>query len=263
MEALFARTTFQAFLFAGAVIIGLFRIYDPSSSVLVIQSVVLIATCAIAAFVIHLIIQAFREQPSSSPENNATQSSSEEPWPDTYQVRVARGFILLGLIIYIGYSALDAFVIIDDQAAERISLIFYIRISVSIVILSFWLMSFFSFFRKHYVSIVTTAITIAGIGVGAMLYVAGPAVHFYYQGFVQVIAFAAFAFRLPPRPLAWECVFLLLLYGVIAFYQSLDDGVLTDDRAQQAVIANNLVSLVTFVVLALVASAALHRRQVR
>jgi hypothetical protein len=258
METLFARTSFQAFLFAGAVITGLFAKFRPENEVLMIKTILVITILAIAAFVLKLVLDYLKPESRENAIKDALLLKAEA-WPDEKQIKVARGFMVLGLVIYLGYHFLDGVVILDENASLRVARILDVRMCVSAVIAGFWVLSFTNWFRNHYVRVVTFAILIAGAGIGLMLYYAGPQVHFYYQGFIQVIAFAAFAFRLPPRPLAWICAFMMCLFVIISGFQ-IWDGEKFDlsDKQQQAVLANNLVSLVTFVTLALIASAALR-----
>jgi hypothetical protein len=93
-----------------------------------------------------------------------------------------------------------------------------------------------------------------------MMLVAGPTLDFYYEGLVLVISFAAFAFRLPTRHLAWECAFLLALYFLLAAYHLSTGGAGSSGNPQfDAVLLNNTVFLLTFVTLALSVSVSLHR----
>ena len=258
-ESLFARSKFQAFLFAGGVIIVLAGLSSNETQERVIDGIVLIALSAMVLFALALIIHWFHREsdPSTDPKNTVTPNLPA--WPTAYDVRIARGFMLLGMLIYIGYYFLDRFVVELQIDVQRL---LYIRVAVSIVIMLVWLSSFTSWFQRNYVSIITATTSIAGIGVGAMMYVVGPLVQFYYGGFIQVIAFSAFAFRIPPRPLAWQCALLLTLYTCVCAYRSWVPGIGLDlDRAQQAILLNNLVSLATFVILALVASSIMARVQ--
>jgi hypothetical protein len=261
VETLFARAGFQAFIFAGGICILLAGRARPQNDVLVIYAISAISILAILAFVVNLFIQMLNKP---EPEPTATLAQTPPAWPDDQQIRISRGFMILGLLIYLAYHFLDGFVILTPDAPRRVEEILFIRIAVGGVIALFWVLSFTPWFRTHYVALVTIAITIAGIGVGAMLYIAGPEVHFYYEGFIQVIAFAAFAFKLPPRPLAFVCALMMTLYAGVSLHQVWDGQSLSIQsfslsREQQAIFANNLVALLTFVTLAMVASSALKR----
>ena len=259
-EALFAKTRFQAFVFAGGVIMVLYSLAekDPTHSTKVADRIVWVSLAAMFVFVIALIINAIwpGRGPSSQPERPAL--AAADTWPNDRDIRFARGFMVLGLLIYIGYHFLDGFVMVESPAA--VGEILRIRIAVSVVIALLWLISFSAWFRRHYVPVVTFGTFVAGLGVAAMMFIAGNDVHFYYEGFIQVIAFAAFAFRLPPRPLAWECALLLLIYGAIVFSQNWQPGQgFVVSQEMKAVLANNVVSLVTFVALAITGSVALSK----
>jgi hypothetical protein len=262
--SLFANTRFQVFMFVGGISMLLADLAGDKNGALTIYAITSISVLAILVFVVHLILEFFKGKRSTSSSADL-RAQPPSAWPDDNQIRVARGFMILGLLIYLGYHFLDRFVIVGENAALRVEQILGIRLTVSGIIVLFWLLSFHSVFKSKYVSIVTVAITIAGIGIGAMLYIAGREVHFYYEGFIQVIAFAAFAFRLPPRPLAFICGLMMCLYAGVSLFQSWDGRgfsltALSIDREQQAIIANNLVSLVTFVTLSLIASSALQAR---
>jgi hypothetical protein len=260
-ETLLARTRFQAFLFAGGVISIFYSLAgqtsDQAARDRIIDRIFLTSLVAMAIFVLALILQAIRPVAGIANDLGARPNPDVQAWPTPQDVRLARGFMVLGLLIYMGYHFLDGFVI--DLPAKVLTVL-YIRIGVSTMIGTLWLLSFTDLFRRHYVVIVTAATSLAGAGIGAMMLEAGPRVHFYYQGFIQVIAFAAFAFRLPPTFLACECAFLLSLYTGIVAYQIWQPGIgFIMERELQAAVVNNFVSLVTFVTLALTASIALGR----
>jgi hypothetical protein len=259
MEQLFARSGFQAFMFVGAIVIGLLSKWRPENEVLMIRAIVLLALVAIGAFVLKLIFDFIRPQSREQATRDARNLKAQQ-WPDEAQVRVARGFMILGLLIYMAYHFLDGFVIRGEGAARRVDEILLVRTWVSATIVGFWVFSFADLFRRNYVVVITAAVLIAGAGVGLMLFLAGPDVHFYYEGFIQVIAFAAFAFRLPPRPLALVCGFMMITFVSVSLFQAWNGLTINMTDSQQAVFANNLVSLVTFVTLSLIASAALRPR---
>jgi hypothetical protein len=257
MEYLFGKSGFQGFLFVGGVIVALVKLWTPENDRFVIWSIVVFAAAALVAFGVHMFLLANNARYQAAAEA-AKRGPPGSEWPNRYDIRVARGFMIFGLLIYLGYHFLDAFVVTGEGHAERIAYILQIRTGVSVFIGFVYVLSFFEWFQRSYVGVVTFAVTVAGLGVGAMLYLAGPDIQFYYEGFIQIIAFAAFAFRLPWRPVAFVCLLMLVLYTGVTAALHWQSGWLNLLLKQQAEIANNLVSLLTFTVLAIVASAALH-----
>jgi hypothetical protein len=261
VESLFAKSGFQAFLFTGATILVIRSLatapLEPALQARTIDRIVLLALAAMVAFVVALVVRAIRGPETST--KGVTPAETPESWPTMRDVRITRGFMLLGILIYMAYHFLDGFVLLKNPAL--VAEILRLRLLVSACIVLVWLASllFVNWFRAHYVLVIGGTTALAGLGVAAMMLLAGPEIHFYYEGFIQVIAFAAFAFRLPPKALAWECALLMSLYVTIAIHQAAQQR-FDVPQAQQAVLLNNLVSLVTFVTLALSASAALGRR---
>ena len=257
MEYLFGRSGFQGFLLVGGLVVGLVRLGAPEHDSYVIWSIVAFAASALVIFAAHMVMLAGNPRYQAAAEA-ARGDSMEGEWPSRYDVRVARGFMIFGLLIYMGYHFLDVYVVTGEGRTQRISWILQIRAGISVFIGFLWALSFFEWFRRSYVGVVTFAVTVAGIGVGAMLFLAGPEIHFYYEGFIQIIAFAAFAFRLPWRAVAFVCLLMVLLYSSVTAAMHWETGWWNLVPSLQAEIANNLVSLLTFTVLAIVASAALH-----
>jgi hypothetical protein len=130
-----------------------------------------------------------------------------------------------------------------------------IRLGEAAMLVGVWILSLFPLFRRHYVPIIATATCFAGLGIAGMVYLEGRDLEFYYEGFIQVLAFSAFAFRLPTKALALVSAVLLALYGAGGVYPLWRVGI---DAKAQAIVINNCVSLLTFVVLALSVSAATH-----
>lgn len=257
MESLFAKTKFQVFLFCGGAIVAIAKLVRPENDAIAIYGIVAISIFAIIAFMFHIFLlatnAAYRAQDETFQRTLTTTA-----WPSPYDVKVARGFMIFGLLIYLGYHFLDGFVITGPEKQRVVNQLLDIRVGVSMLIGLFWAISFSDWFRRHYVGAITFAVTVAGIGVGAMLYFVGSEIQFYYEGFIQVIAFAAFAFRLPLKPLVFICFLMFFLYFGVSVSQLWPGSSFNPGERQQAEFANNVVALLTFIVLALIASSTLH-----
>ena len=255
----------QIFLFALAVIMVISSGRQPDEPLPagVIDRVVLIALAAMFVFVIGIIVNGIVEK--KRPPNSPDVVTPSPEWPSREDMPIVRAFIIMGALIYIGYHFLDATVLDpnDRDYANDLRQILYVRSGGTLMILTMWCVSFAQVFHRHYVAIVSTVAFIAGLGIAAMMFIAGPSVHFYYEGFVQVIAFAAFAFRLPPMALAWLCAGLLGAYGATVAWQMSPGGGGPVSPSMKAAVINNIVSLSTFVALALAASLAMKMNRGR
>jgi hypothetical protein len=250
---LLKKLLFQPFIFALLVIKILADLKADYPGNPIVNSITVIAVCALIVFILSTIIGGLRGSQNAKSDEDELRKAAVQL---KNELQIFRGFLLLGALIYLVYHYLDRIVLDVGSPSYESDLrqIMWIRVIFTAVVVGVYMSSATNWFLQNRDKIVSICLALATIGIALMLFIAGPKTQFYYHGLVQVIAFSAFAFRIPLRSLVGICCLTLALYLSVFGYQVKTDELSLDDSVVIAVFANNMVALFTFIILAVSAT---------